>query len=102
MPDALDVSAFVPPPPACAEDERPLVLALDSAFEFDPLDEAPAPTPPPFGADLPSPAPAVLVLPPHELEPALLVPSPAFTPACAGLPLELLPQASPTPTAPLS
>jgi hypothetical protein len=101
VPDAVDVSACEPPPMACAVDERPLVFALDSAFEFEPVEEAPAPTPPPFGADLPSPAPAVLVLPPHELDPALLVPSPTLTPACAGLPPELLPRASPAPIEPL-
>jgi hypothetical protein len=101
VPDAVEVSALLPPPTASAFDEWPAVFALDSAFEFEPVDEAPAPTPPPVGADLPSPAPAVSVLPPHELEPALLAPSPTLTPAWAGLPPELLPHASPAPIAPL-
>ena len=101
-PASLCELASEPPPLACEEADPLEAAALDSAFESVPVEPAPAPSPPAFVADLPAPAAAVLdPVPPYALAPAPVLPSPSLTPADAGAPLELLPYAPATPTAPV-
>jgi len=101
VPDSLCELAAEPPLPAWEEVEPSDEDALDSAFESLPVELAVEPSPPALGPDLPSPAVAVLPLPPYALAPAPVFPSPSLTPADAGAPSGLLPYAPPTPTAPV-
>ncbi|HET9171345.1 MAG TPA: hypothetical protein VFN97_18040 [Actinospica sp.] len=100
-PDSLADDAPVPSSDAEEDAERPSDAALESAFDPAPVELAAAPTAPALGPDLASPAVAELVpVPPYALAPEPVLPSPALSPACAGAPSELCPQAPPVDTAP--